>query len=147
MSVQGNSGGYDQTPALLKSTSPPENSAPPKLTVPPENWARLKVAVPAGELQRLVAEVAAVKDNAREVEVQALPGHRSVFFEVRGDDPDDGVADFADGLEGKSFRLGSVLAGIGLVWHARVGAQHIDAGLPVFPPVISQTRQIGIGPS
>ena len=98
----------------------------------------------AGELG--LDEVAAVKDNAREVEVQALPGHRSVFLEVCGDDPDDGVADFADGLEGKSLRLGSVLAGIRLVWHAQIGAQHIDAGLPVFLPVISQTCH-GVHPS
>ena len=74
----------------------------------------------AGELGG--AEVAAVKDNAREVEVQALPGHRSVLFEVRGDDPNDGVADFADGLEGKSFRLLGVLTRIGLVCDAQIGA-------------------------
>ena len=112
--------------------------------MPPENRAPLKLTVAAGELG--AAEVAAVKDNAREVEVQALPGHRSVFFEVRGDDPDDRVADFADGLEGKSLRLGSVLARIGLVWHAQIGAQHVDAGLPVFLPVISQARH-GVHPS
>ena len=91
-------------------------------------------------------EVAAIKDNAREVEVQALPGHRSVVFEVRGDDPDDSVADFADGLEGKPLRPGGVLARIGLIWHAQIGAQHIDAGLPVFLPVISQARH-GVHPS
>jgi hypothetical protein len=78
--------------------------------------------------------------------VQALPGHRSVFLEVRGNDPDDGVADFADGLKGKSLRLGSVLAGLGLVWHAQIDTQHIDAGPPVFLPVISQARD-GVHPS
>src|SRR4029077_540966 len=46
-------------------------------------------------------EVAPVKDNAREVKVQALPRHRRIVLEVRGDDPDDGMADFAVGAEGK----------------------------------------------
>ena len=49
------------------STIPPENPAPAKLTMPPENTA---------------AEVAAVKDNARDVEVQALPGFRRFLLEV-----------------------------------------------------------------
>ena len=111
--------------------------------MPPENSGAAEVDRAAGELG--AAEVAAVKDNAREVEVQALPGHRSVFSEVRGDDPDDSVADFAVGLEGKSLRLGSVLARIGLVGHAQIGAQHIDAGLPVLLPVISQARH-GVHP-
>ena len=90
-------------------------------------------------------EVTAVKDNAREVEVQALPGHRRAIFEVRGDDPDDGVADFAAGPEGKPLRLGSLLARIRLVRHAQIAAQHVDAGLPVLGPVISQARH-GIHP-
>ena len=58
-------------------------------------------------------KVAAVEDNAPEVEVQALPGHRSVFLEMRGDDPDYGMADFADGLEGKSLRPGASWPGSG----------------------------------
>jgi hypothetical protein len=37
--VQPNSGGNDQSPGLLKSISPPENSASPKRTSPPENLA------------------------------------------------------------------------------------------------------------
>ena len=114
-----------------------------KLTSPPENSAPLEADRAAGEPG--AAEVTAVKDHAREVEVQALPGHRCVIFEVRGDDPDDGVADFAAGLEGKPLRRGSILARVGLVWHAQVGAQHIDAGLPVLLPVISQARH-GIHP-
>lgn len=32
-------------------------------------------------------EVSAVEDNTREVEVQALPGHRRARLEVRGNDP------------------------------------------------------------
>jgi hypothetical protein len=31
---------------------------------------------------------------------------------------------------------GAPLARVGLVGHAQVGAQHVDAGLPVRPPVI-----------
>ena len=95
---------------------------------------------------RAEAEVAAVKDNAREVKVSALPGRRSVLSEVRGDDPDDGVTDFAVGLEDKSFRLRSIMARIGHVRHTQIGAQHIDAGLAVFKPVISQPRH-GVHPS
>ena len=141
--------------APTKLTVPPENSAPPKSTVPPENSAPPKLTVAAGELGAAevdraagelgAAEVAAVKDDAREVEVQALPGHRRVISEVRGDDPDDGVADFAAGPEGKPLRPGSILARIGLVWHAQIGAQHVDAGLPVLLPVIRQARH-GIHP-
>ena len=67
-------------------------------------------------------EVTAVKDHAREVEVQALPGNRSFSFEVRGDDPDDGMADFAAGPEGKPLRPGSLIAWIWLIRHAQVGA-------------------------
>ena len=55
------------------------------------------------------------------------------------------MADFAAGPEGKPLRLGSILARIGLVWHAQIAAQHIDAGLPVLGPVISQARH-GIHP-
>src|SRR5215472_2902134 len=98
----------------------------------------------AGELS--TGEVTAIKNDPREVVVKALPGLRRAVFQVRGDDPDDGVADFAVGLEGKPFWLGSILARIGLVWHAQIGAQHVDAGLPVFLPVIGQARQ-GIHPS
>ena len=39
MSVQENVGGNDQSPASLKSTSPPENRASLKSTSPPENRA------------------------------------------------------------------------------------------------------------
>jgi hypothetical protein len=42
------------------------------------------------------------------------------------------VAHFADGLEGKLLAFGSILAWIGLVWHAYIGAEHVNAGLPVF---------------
>ena len=93
----------------------------------------------AGEMD--AGEIAAVKDYACEVEVQALPGHHSVFSEVRGDDPDDGVADFADGLEGKSLRLGSVLARIRLVWHAAAAAVAVIAGL------VGAARERVISPS
>ena len=64
---------------------------------------------------------------------------------MRGDDPDHGVADFAAGPEGKPLWLGSILARIGLVWHAQIAAQHIDAGLSVLGPVIRQARH-GIHP-
>ena len=122
---------------------PPENRAP-KRTVPPENWASEKHDGAAGELGAVevdraagelgavkadraagelgAVEVAAVKQNARKVEVQALPGHLGVFFKVRTDDPDDRVSDFPDSLEGKPFRLGSIRPRIGLVRHPQIGA-------------------------
>ena len=62
------------------------------------------------------AEVTAVKDNAPKVEDQALPGHRRVIFEMRRDDPNNGLADFAAGLERKSSLRRSFLARIRLVW-------------------------------
>ena len=40
---------------------------------------------------------------------------------------------------------GSLVARVGLVRHAQIGAQHIDAGLPVLGPVIRQARH-GIHP-
>jgi len=147
-----NSGGHDQT-GRRGSRRPRK---PPKRTVPPGKLGAAEVDRAAGELgapkvdraagKMGAAEIATIKDNAREVEVQAWPGRRSVFFEVRGDDPDDGVADFADGLEGKSLRLGSVPAEIGLVWHPQIGAQYVDAGLTVLLLVISQARH-GVYPS
>jgi hypothetical protein len=57
-----------------------------------------------------------------------------------GDDPDDGVSDFAVRLESKPLRLGTILARIGLVRHAQIGAQDIDAGLSVLFPIIRQAR-------
>jgi hypothetical protein len=75
-----------------------------------------------------------------EVEVQALPRHLSVLLEVRSNDANNRVADLAESLEGEPLSPGSIRAGIGLVRHPQVGAQHIDAGLPVLLPVISQPR-------
>jgi hypothetical protein len=46
-----------------------------------------------------IAEVTAVKNDAREVEVQAMPRYRRVLLEVPSDDPDDSVADFTERLE------------------------------------------------
>jgi hypothetical protein len=109
VSFQGNAGGNDQSPASLKSIMPPESRVPRKLTVPPANSASSKRTVPP--------ENSALSKTAI---------------------PDDRVAHFTDGLEGQSLLFGSVLAGIGRVGHAQIGAQHIDASLPVFLPVISQ---------
>ena len=85
---------------VLKLTSPPENQASLKETSPPENSARRSrllagelgpaeenpAAGEPGPLKRTMPpvnsgaeEIAAVEDNVREVEVQALPGHRGVF--------------------------------------------------------------------
>ena len=89
-------------------------------------------------------EVTAVKDNAREVEVQTLPGHRAIS-EVRGDDPDDSVTYLAAGLVSGPFSRGSVVARIRIGGQAQIGTQHIDAGLPVPGPVIRQARH-GIHP-
>jgi hypothetical protein len=46
VSVQGNSGGNNQSWGSLKSTVPPENTAPSKRTVPPGNTASLKLTAP-----------------------------------------------------------------------------------------------------
>ena len=95
----------------------------------------------AGELG--AAEADAVEDGAGEVEVQAAPvlgggGPCGVGLEVGGDDADDGAADFAQGLERLPGGGGCVLAGVGLVGHAQVGAQDVDAGLALLGPVIGQ---------
>ena len=134
--------------APLKLTSPPENLASPKLTSPPENLAPPKSTVPlaklapsepdnpAGELG--AAEVAAVEDHAGEVEVEALPGHRRARAQMVADEPDDGVAYLPVGPVSGPYVRGGVVAGVGVIGQAQVGAQNIDAGLPVLLPVISQ---------
>jgi hypothetical protein len=64
---------------------------------------------------------------------------------MRGDNPNDRMADLADSIKGTPLRLASVLARIQLVWHAQISAEHVDTGLPVFLPVISQARH-GVHP-
>jgi hypothetical protein len=62
-----------------------------------------------------IGEAASVEDCLGEFEVQALPAHRSVFLEVCGGDSDDGVADFAAGLEGRLLRCRTIFAWIRLI--------------------------------
>ena len=91
------------------------------------------------------AEVAAVEDHPGEVELQALPGHRRVVSEMRGDDPDDGMAHFpVRPVSGPVSRDG-ILARLQSIGQAQITAQHINAGLPVLGPVIRQARH-GIHP-
>jgi len=59
---------------------------------------------------------------------------------MRGDDPDDGVADLAAGPEGQPLLHGGIIAGLRFIRHAQVAAQHLDTHLPVVLPVISQAR-------
>ena len=128
--------------AARKSTVAPEHGAgeadpaagelsSAERTVPPENWAPLKS--PPSKTTPVKSKSRPCQDVGR------------VLPEVSGDDPDDGVADFPGGLEGKPLRLGSILAGVGLIRHPQVSAQHVDAGLPVLLPVISQARH-GVHP-
>jgi len=93
-------------------------------------------------------EVATVEDHAREVEVQALPGLRlgHIGLEVRGDDPDDDVADLSAGPVRGPFSRGSLVARVRIVGQAQVGTEHVNARLPVLGPVISQTRH-GVHPA
>ena len=69
----------------MKSTMPPENSAPSKPTAAAGELGAVEADRAAGEPG--AGEVTAVEDHAGEVEVQALPGHRRALLEVRGDDP------------------------------------------------------------
>jgi hypothetical protein len=64
---------------------------------------------------------------------------------VRGDDPDDGVADFAVSLEGTPVPQWNLFTRIRLIWDAQIAAQHINAGLPILRPVIGQDRH-GVHP-
>ena len=135
----------------LKLTVPPENLAPRKSTVPPENLARPKSTVAARE--RRAAEVnwsaagelgAAGKlppSKTTPVKSKFSPCQDTAasFFEVCGDDSDDGVANLAAGLEGKPHRGGvACLSGLRLVWRGQKGTSYVDAGLPVRLPVICQ---------
>ena len=72
----------------------------------------------SGELG--VVEAATVECGAGEVEVQPAPvlsggGAVADVLEVGGDDPDDGVADFPQRLEGLPVGCGRLVAGVRLV--------------------------------
>ena len=57
------------------------------------------------------------------------------------DEPDDGVAHLPVRPVSESASVrGGLVARVRIVGQAQVGAQHIDAGLPVVLPVISQAR-------
>ena len=79
----------------------------------------------------------AVECDAGAVEIESVPcgccgGASVVGLEVGGDDTDDGVADFAASAQGEPFSHGCVGTGVGLVGHAQVGAEDIDAGLALL---------------
>ena len=64
---------------------------------------------------------------------------------MRGDDPDHGVTHFPVRPVSGPLSWGHVVAWVRIVRQAQVGAQHVDAGLLIFGPVISQARH-GIHP-
>jgi hypothetical protein len=137
-----------ENPAKSKRTALPENPAPPKSTRPPGELSVVEADRAAGEPgvgkqhdpagESGAAEIAAVEDHPGEVEVQALPGHCRPGAQMGADEPDDGEADFAAGPECKPLRLRSVIARIRFVGQAQVGAENVDAGLPVLLPVVGQ---------
>jgi hypothetical protein len=139
-----------QNRAPAKLTSPPQNLAPPKLTTAPENSAKLKPTVPPENMapskldpaagKPRPVEAAAVEDHAGEVEVQALPGHRRILSEMCGDDPDVGVADLTDTAECEPLRCRGLVTRLGLIGNTQIGAQNVDASLPVLLPVVGQAR-------
>jgi hypothetical protein len=106
--------------------------APLKLTSPPENRANMKS--PQSKTAPVKSKFKPCQDTAAD------------SFEMRGNNAGDRTPDFAKGLEGLLLRLGSILARIGWVRHAHIGAEHVNAGLPVSLPVISQSRH-GVHPS
>ena len=113
--------------------------------MPPEKLDRAAGELGAGEQhdparESRAGEVAAVEDHAGEVEVQALPGHRRPGTQVGADEPDDGVAHLPVRPVSGPFGWGGVLARVRVVGQAQVGAQHVDAGLPVLLPVIGEPR-------
>lgn len=128
----------------MKLTSLPENVAEAEVNLAARELCAAEVDRAAGEPSSV--EVAAVEDHAGEVEVQPLPRCRNVFLQMRGDNTDHSVTDFAACLEGKPFRGEDVLSGIRLIRHPQVRAQYIDAGLPVFLLVVGQARH-GVHPS
>jgi len=56
------------------------------------------------------------------------------------DEPDDRVAHFPIRSVSSLFGWVGILARVWIVGQAQIGAQHIDAGLPVLLPVIGQPR-------
>ncbi len=70
-----------------------------------------------------LCEATAIEVGTSKIEVQALPGYCRTVLQVSGDDADDGVADFAAGLEVQQLLLVSARAGVRLVRHSQVG-QH-----------------------
>jgi hypothetical protein len=57
---------------------------------------------------------------------------------VGADEPDDRVAHFPVRLVSGPFGRVSVVARARIVGQTQVGAQHVDAGLPVLLPVVGQ---------
>ena len=98
---------------------------------------------PAGEIGAV--EVTAVEDHAGEVEVKAFPGPRRPPAQMVADQTDDGVPHLPVSPVGSPLGRFGIVARVRIVGQAQVAAQHIDAGLPVFAPVISQARH-GIHP-
>ncbi|MET4670476.1 hypothetical protein ACIF6H_35710 [Streptomyces microflavus] len=83
--------------------------------------------------EKRASEVAAVEGGSGEVEVKPAPGGVcGGVLEVVADGGDDGEADFA--LAVPECGCG----GVGLVGHAEVGAEHVDANLPLFGPVVGE---------
>ena len=56
------------------------------------------------------------------------------------DEPDDGVAHLPVRPVGGPLRRFGVVAWVGVIGQSQVGAENIDAGLPVLRPVIGQPR-------
>ena len=65
---------------------------------------------------------------------------------MRGDEADDGVAHLPVRAVSGPVRRGGAVTRVGVIGQSQVGAQDINAGLPVLGPVVGQPGH-GVHPS
>jgi hypothetical protein len=83
-----------------------------------------------------VSKAPAIEYCASEVEIQVLPGRFCFFSQMLCDYSDDGVTHFTAGAEGEPVTNRSTLAGVRLIGHTQIGAQHVNTCLPILFPVV-----------
>src|SRR5215831_6986659 len=91
----------------------------------------------AGE-HRAGKVIGAVEYGAAEIEPEPCPWGWRVLAQMTGDDVHGGLAHLLLGLEPPPDRRAGPAARVWLVSPPQVGAQHVNAGLPVLWPVVGQ---------
>ncbi len=78
-------------------------------------------------------EVSAIEDSTSEIKVQIFPGI-CVFSEVRGDNPNDAIADLPISQEGVPVPHRSIIS-YNFIGEAQIRTQNINAALSILFPI------------